>query len=228
MKTYPLSSARGNVLFMILIAVGLFAALSYAVSSSFRGGTSSITDEQARIAAGELLRDMQSIKQGYDYLWNQRGCSLDDISFQSLNGDIGAVTFTDVGNDGEETCEIFNALGGGATYPNNLASYQDSDSAGTALGKFTFLFSGYEPFAEYKVEGVGTDENDHMVILQAVNPAICKAVNKLLDYADFNADIIDAGSVIGDDNTAFEGRTSGCRSQASGGPYDVFYVLQEL
>lgn len=228
--TFHTSASRGNVLFFILIAVALFAALSYTVSNSFRGGTGMISEEQARISAGEILRDMQAIKQGYDYLWNQQGCSMDDISFQSTNGDIGAVTFTDEGDDGSAECEIFNPLGAGIKYPTNLESYQISSDAGTAYGKFLFWFAGNEPTSgTYGIDELGTSANDHMMFLQAVNQSICQAVNKSLGYNDYPDDLVDAGDVIGDaTGNVFQGHTAGCRARASGGPYDIFYVLQDL
>jgi type II secretory pathway pseudopilin PulG len=225
----PSSCHKGNVLFIILIAVGLFAALTYAVSSSFRGGSNTISEEQARISAGEILRNMQSMKQGYDYLWNQQGCSMDDISFQSANGDIGSVTFTDSGDDGDTECEIFSPLGAGIGYPPNLDQYQVSASAGTALGKFLFWFAGNEPTGTYGIDSLGTASDDHMVFLQAVNPSICQAVNKILNYDNHTTDLVDAGDVIGDAaGNVFQGRTAGCRARAAGGPYDIFYVMQEL
>lgn len=223
------NTSRGNVLFIILIAVSLFAALSYVVSDSFRGNTNTITSEQARVDAGELLRSMQSIKEGYDYLWNQQGCSMDDISFQSLNGDIGSVTFTDESDDGPTECEIFNPLGAGISFPTKLAEYQDTTAAGTATGKFLFWFAGNEPAGAYGVDSLGTTSNDHMVWLQAVRQQICVNVNKLLDYDNFNNDLIDAGDVVGDaTGNVFQGRSSGCRARAAGGPYDVFVVMQGL
>ena len=48
-------SERGNVLFYILIAVGLIALLAYAISDGQRGNTSDLEESRARIVAGELV-----------------------------------------------------------------------------------------------------------------------------------------------------------------------------
>lgn len=56
-------SERGNILFMILIAVALFAALSYAVTSSSRGGSKGIGEERARLLASRIVQYGTSIEQ---------------------------------------------------------------------------------------------------------------------------------------------------------------------
>ena len=54
----------GNVLFLILIAVALFAALSYAVTNSGRtGGGQALSRDQAKIKASELLQYASYIQQ---------------------------------------------------------------------------------------------------------------------------------------------------------------------
>jgi hypothetical protein len=57
------NSRSGNVLFLILIAVALFAALSYAVTSSSRSSGAQIGADQARIMAAEIRQYASSIEQ---------------------------------------------------------------------------------------------------------------------------------------------------------------------
>jgi len=210
-------NSNGNVLFFILIAVALFAGLSYAVSNSFQGGGNTISTEQSKIGAGQILRNMQDIKAGYDYLWNQQGCSLDAIEF-----DNPATTGTN--------CQMFHALGAGVSYPNNLARFQTTGGAGT----YTFYYIGSSPTGAYGVEEVGTASSDHMVLLTGVSAGVCQGVNRLLGYDNPLDDIIDAagtvsnGDVMGNVANEFDGRTAGCRARAAGGPYDVWMVIQAL
>lgn len=49
-------SENGNVLFLIMIAVALFAALSYAVTSSTRTSPASVSKEQAQLIASDLMQ----------------------------------------------------------------------------------------------------------------------------------------------------------------------------
>jgi hypothetical protein len=191
------SSHNGNVLFIILIAVALFAALSYAVSSSFRGGGDTITDEQARIGAGDILRSMQAIKEGYTYLMNQ-GCSIDDIAFDSP-----ATT--------NLNCQIFHPQGAGIAYPQNFGKYQSTPTAMTFPSNIV-------------VTNLGTATAERMVHFDAVNSAVCEAVNKQLQY-DFTstpAQDTTTANTYGDVVTEFAGRTAGCHGS------EIWFVLLEL
>lgn len=62
MKTQAYSRESGNVLFLILIAVGLFAALSYAVTQSTRSGSGSTDREQSLLGSATLTQYPTSLR----------------------------------------------------------------------------------------------------------------------------------------------------------------------
>lgn len=103
------SAERGNVLFLILIAVALFAALSYAVTSATRGGSDSGSGEKAQLQAASILNYQTALKVAVDRMVIS-GVSPDDIDF-TRPSDAGF-------NTAPYTRKIFHPQGGGVSYQN--------------------------------------------------------------------------------------------------------------
>ena len=217
---------NGNVLFIILIAVALFAALTYAVTNSFRGGGNTISDEQARVDAGELLRDMNAISQGYHYL-SQKGCSIDDISFQHPA-------------TAPHDCDVFHPDGAGIDYPSNLSDYQkDAVVAHDGLFKFVdpaWWVSGGSA-GDYSVVGLGTTAQELMIRLNYTKEKICTYINKLVNpeitVMPYVPDDATNPATTGNDPLESElaGKRSGCRRMYSatlGHTHQTFYVIEEF
>jgi len=103
MHSVSRASQRGNVLFLILIAVALFAALSYAVTSSNRSGSGDTSGEKAKLSQAVLDSYMAAINVGTMRL-NFRGC--------------GIIDYTPPAGWGSEThnCHLFHPDGGQVIY----------------------------------------------------------------------------------------------------------------
>lgn len=82
MKTNK-SDQNGNILFLILIAVALFAALSYAVTQSSRGGGNTDTETQ-NIAISQLLQQASVYKT--EFL--RRSIRGDDLTIGTGTGEL--------------------------------------------------------------------------------------------------------------------------------------------
>ncbi|MGM0423208.1 MAG: hypothetical protein ACQEQL_08960 [Pseudomonadota bacterium] len=125
----------GNALFLILIAVALFAALSYAVTQSGRGG-GDISREQEEIAVAQVAQYIGQIEQALLRLQVINGCSDTDISFDHASWGHGNYTHT---SPAAEECQIFHANGGGASYQTISENILNTTQSGnTGYGQYAF------------------------------------------------------------------------------------------
>lgn len=170
----PLPSStpeHGNVLFIILIAVGLFATLSYVVSGSNRGGTG-IERDQLRIKASDTLSYANRIKAAVNSMYTQNGVSESDINFSHPDAPAEYGDPFDTGANPVNT-QVFSHEGGGVTYmlPPAIIKQNPADGFG-----WEFLGTSRGPDVGYD------DTADLMAVLPHVKEGFCHAVNDLLGY----------------------------------------------
>lgn len=183
---------NGNALFLILIAVALFAALSYAVTNSGRGG-GGVDRETAVLQASEILQYGSSIATAITRMKIISGCQDTEISFHydsNNDGDLdtdGSDDYYNPNSAGKTECYVFHRDGGGLNYkeaPTDLFSV-------TGLPKWgeQFAFSGIDC-----IPGVGSGADDNCwnngtvndtklsMVMAGVSDELCRATNQLSGF----------------------------------------------
>ena len=234
-------SEHGNALFLILIAVALFAALSYAITSSSRGG-GNINREQMQIDISETLQYLAAMDTAVTRLM-ARGISETELGFSNdVWTDEFGVLFNPDGHNPNCTsndCEIFHPDGGGM-YPKILPSSMDGwyPNGGTQNAP------GHGKIQMASVLGVGSSEPELLLVYGFVKPEYCIEINKKLGIIDEGVDDMtlelqditnyhgDYTMVItdpmGDEFTEIEGQlTFAARATSGGSPYNcrLYHVL---
>ena len=170
---------RGSVLFLILLAVALFAALNYAVTSSMQGNTKDGSTESAEAAAAEILQWFAAVDNAVMRM-KMNGIAYEDMSF----GYDGAKSYsgTSSPNLGHNTrcttnsCRVFHAEGGGVSPP-NFVKYATPNPTG--IGP-TNLGPGWITPQVIDWPQAGTSLNDIGFIIRYIKPSICRAINNKL------------------------------------------------
>jgi len=215
------SSTRGSVLMYILIAVALFAALSYTVSNIMRSGNTEIAGEQkANILADDILTTAEKMKQAVQGLRISNGCEQTGISFE--NTSLAGYTHSPVATD---SCKLFHADGGDLIYTAPTTDF----GSGTE-----WVFTGALSIVGLNTDcGSGDTCTELLAVLDGIKLPICKAINKKLGIvtASGNPPVQNdpvtftkfAGSYtwaedLDDDNNdnVLNGKSAAC-TQASGG-----------
>lgn len=80
-----MNKQSGNALFLILIAVALFAALSYAITSSSRG-SGGIEEEQETLDAAVVQQCAAMVEYGENKLKSLNGCSDSELNYELPDG----------------------------------------------------------------------------------------------------------------------------------------------
>lgn len=169
---------RGSALFLILIAVALFAALSYAVTQTGRG-SGNTKRENIQLAVSQALQQASSVKIGIQRVRIIEGGSENQITF--IGPHYGASMNAAHANPycTGTSCEVFHTNGGGVTYtppPPLIAA--GCLSGGCTAGSFlhnTWLFTG-----SAMVPGIGNDTTSDLLMATLVDQATCVAINSAL------------------------------------------------
>lgn len=194
------SSSRGSALFIILIAVVLFGALSYAVANMMRSDAGDdLSDEKAKLYANEIMDYARSMREAVQHLRISNGCSDTDVSFKndSASG-YGSSTNTD--------CQVFHPDGGGMSWtePN------------PAIDSNGWLINAVHCYNEIGTTGSCTSSNADLTLdLLFVPKNVCIALNDFLGVSNpsGNPPTANYGAVSG---SKFVGSYSGSHVTISG------------
>jgi hypothetical protein len=157
------SSQNGNVLFLILIAVALFAALSYVVTLSLRAGGSGKETEAWMIQSSQITQYPVSVGASVQRMI-MNGTDLLQIEFNPPEN------FDDLS---DEKLGVFHPTGGGATYSKSGPDTMDGALPGT------WYFN-----AEFEIDSVGSsaasdfEGNDLVAFLPGIKSAVCEELNE--------------------------------------------------
>ena len=219
------AQASGNVIWIILIAVSLFALLTYAVTKGGRQEQSSLTKEQAGLVAAEIVQHASDIKIAVNRIMLYSGGDDTVISFAhpSANATYGTYGTTPKN-------EIFNPAGGNAVWQSPPSGANDG--------------SAYEFMGRLKITGVGSGAAaagaELTVNLFALTASVCEEINKTLGHTwtsiPVNAGTItttrfagtytDGDTVVGT-SSELTGKFSFCFREGAGGQRYIFtYVLR--
>jgi len=212
-KKYNNFNEKGNALFLILIAVTLFAALSYAVTQSGRGGSHVASNESNLITSSQITQYPAGIRTGITRMLI-RGASVSNLDFSSPQ---------DAEYDSDPTNEVFHPSGGGVVWQNVIPdTVTDIDNA-------EWVFTD-----DTTITYMATSEPDVVAMLTYVKEGVCAKINESVtgdsSIPDANLSLsalVNGGQTLeGED---IDGQPFLCISTSNGGDkiYVYYHVLVE-
>lgn len=223
-----LSCQRGNALFLILIAVALFAGLSYAVTSSGRSSGGEISKEKTILAASQAIEYGGLLQNAIDRLRVVNGCADNQISFENA-----IVTgYTNAGAPLDRRCHVLDPAGGGLTSLTPPPSINDGSPWFFRANRVWLV----GPDKTYCTETASTPCTELNAYLKNVTDAACIELNRRLnkvttittqdngtayDSVKFTGSYANSGDL---DGANVEGKYAACTRGVDGSNY-FFTVL---
>ena len=223
------SKESGNVLFFILIAVGLLAALSFVVAQGNRGGADVLGAERARLLAGEIIEFSTAVGHATSQV-RLRGYLADEVSFEAPGAALYANT-----NCSSDDCKVFHISGGGVNF---------SQPPTEAMAVTPVPDNQWHIYGDNEILNVGstcgTSEcSDVILVVDELRKEVCQQINDLLDIAHPMSEPPTDGNlgeaaftgtfgftnVIGDTDSQLAGRKAGCFLKSTSPTEYVFYQV---
>ncbi len=164
----------GNILFLILLAVVLFAALSYAVTSGMRGGGNSASKESLQSQVAALQNTVMGVRSSLLRMTTTGGYQPWQIDYSKTNNSQSTANATCT----TTACQLFDPAGGAVSALLPSTAWNDvSVCSDTTYGRPTF--------SNISVKGIGTDsQRDLMLVYLGVKRDLCMAINDVNGVAN--------------------------------------------
>jgi hypothetical protein len=159
----------GNVFIIILIAVFLFGALMFTFSRSGSQGVSSISKQEAKIAAQEILNYARLVESAVDRV-RRNGCSESEISFENAI----VAGYTNPNSPADKSCHVFDDAGGKITTLRQTEQWLDRTYEGsTSYGNFVYT-------GNIRVIDIGSTKTELSFYLPYISKEVCENINNLI------------------------------------------------
>ena len=197
------AAERGNMLFMILIAVVLIGVLTAVIMNTSQNEGATIDNETLAIRASEAQRYASEVERAVLFIIHN-GKSESDLRFAHPDA---PSDYGDLAADTDKTREVFDPSGGGAAYGKPPEGVNDG--------------SPWEFYGGTSFPSVGSDRADLVAVLPNVNKAFCDKINQL-DGQPTNPTPEDSGA-----GQASGGSPGGCVNMGAGGRFGAAHQFYE-
>lgn len=201
-----MKSERGTALFLILLAVVLFAALSYAVTNSMPGDGKDGSTESAAARAADLVGYATSIQQAITRMRLVNNCKDTDISFETSQSGYDYSHTPAV----QARCKVYDPAGGNIPYRVEKKWYLPDTNMASWI-PWMWWNTG-----DQAITNIGTSKAELIIATVLIDYEVCRAINKSVGIT-YTGDMppLNTGTGL---NDVFTG-TYVDSNTALGGPY---------
>jgi hypothetical protein len=236
------NSTSGNIFFIILIAILLFAALGYAVTQSMRSSGGDVNKEMVELQASQILQFTTAIKGAIARMILNgvplSGLCFDSAGFLSVDATWGGTWYNHAGCAAPAN-RVFESTGGGVAWvglPKELKAdpYPDNtwwitgngavQHIQTTAGDLIFFFSMDRTNA-YAINFCSA-VNKKLGIVYDLNNSDPVNINDWRSgYRGIFNDTAGSSAIVGDAQPIFAGKETGCFREGHGGGLLIFYSV---
>jgi hypothetical protein len=168
---------EGNVLFLILIAVALFAALSYAVSTSMRSGGGNINSEVMSADIATMIQYTGALRQAVQRMIVSNDCSDETINVSSPNW-ANSGNYNNIKAPTDGSCDLFSPKGGNMIWQRPPQSSQ-------AIGGIEYNIDGGVGVIDV---GLNDCAKTELMAYTYVSRDMCLMINKKLGISNLGGE----------------------------------------
>jgi hypothetical protein len=181
------TNESGNILFLILIAVVLFAALMFAVTMSERGGED-VNQDNVRVAAAQIIQSGVDLETAILRMRVSKGMNESEISFESP---ALSAAYVHPGCAADH-CRVFMPDGGQISYPRPNPEWLNRAFIGQPhFGQWLYTGTACIPGIGHGADAACNADPRHlelMAILPWLTRDMCVEINKKLSVPLDNGD----------------------------------------